>query len=178
MKIGPIPKGFGSGKEVITQLTTNMLTNKEFYTDSNGRDFLKRVSLSNFLKYCSIPEVKKKNAKLTLIKIIQVRDYREDWPLKVNEPVAGNYYPVNFFAQFLREFQFFEAKKEQLSSTFLTYYSPIQLNLGIYIKDNKSELSILVDRATGGGSIKDGQVELLLHRYNTKLRDIFTLYTK
>ncbi|KAK8472080.1 hypothetical protein PHAVU_002G107300 [Phaseolus vulgaris] len=100
--IGPIPMGFGVGKDVITQLTTNMLTNKEFYTDSNGRDFLKRV-----------------------------RDYREDWPLKVTEPVAGNYYP---------------------------------LNLGIYIKDNKSELSILVDRATGGGSIKDGQVELMLHR--------------
>ncbi|BAT99968.1 hypothetical protein VIGAN_10151500 [Vigna angularis var. angularis] len=92
----------GVGKEVITQLTTSMLTNKEFYTDSNGRDFLKRV-----------------------------RDYREDWSLQVNEPVAGNYYP---------------------------------LNLGIYIKDNKSELSILVDRATGGGSIKDGQVELMLHR--------------
>ncbi|KOM28079.1 hypothetical protein LR48_Vigan499s002300 [Vigna angularis] len=101
--IGSIPmEEDGVGKEVITQLTTSMLTNKEFYTDSNGRDFLKRV-----------------------------RDYREDWSLQVNEPVAGNYYP---------------------------------LNLGIYIKDNKSELSILVDRATGGGSIKDGQVELMLHR--------------
>lgn len=32
---------------------------------------------------------------------MQVRDYREDWPLKVNEPVAGNYYPVNFFARLI-----------------------------------------------------------------------------
>ncbi|XP_020217055.1 alpha-mannosidase isoform X1 [Cajanus cajan] len=100
--IGPIPIEDGIGKEVITQMTANMVTNKEFYTDSNGRDFLKRV-----------------------------RDHRDDWPLQVNEPVAGNYYP---------------------------------LNLGIYIKDKKSELSVLVDRATGGGSIKDGQVELMLHR--------------
>ncbi|GAU34202.1 hypothetical protein TSUD_209840 [Trifolium subterraneum] len=104
--IGPIPTGGGfgdgTGKEVITRITTNMATNKEFYTDSNGRDFLKRV-----------------------------RDHREDWPLNVTQPVAGNYYP---------------------------------LNLGIYTKDKKSEFSVLVDRATGGSSIKDGEVELMLHR--------------
>jgi len=63
--IGPIPDGDNVGKEVITQLTTNMVTNSTFYTDSNGRDFLKRV-----------------------------RNYREDWDLQVNQPVAGNYYPV------------------------------------------------------------------------------------
>lgn len=100
--VGPIPSDDGVGKEVITRMTTNMVTNKEFYTDSNGRDFLKRV-----------------------------RDHREDWPLQVNQPVAGNYYPIN---------------------------------LGIYTKDKKSELSVLVDRATGGSSINDGEVELMLHR--------------
>ncbi|KAI9109731.1 hypothetical protein K1719_019361 [Acacia pycnantha] len=100
--IGPIPTDDQVGKEVITRITANMATNKEFYTDSNGRDFLKRV-----------------------------RNFREDWPLQVTQPVAGNYYP---------------------------------LNLGIYIKDKKTELSVLVDRATGGGSIQDGEVELMLHR--------------
>lgn len=45
LKIGPIPIEDGIGKEVITQMTANMVTDKEFYTDSNGRDFLKRVSL-------------------------------------------------------------------------------------------------------------------------------------
>ncbi|KAL8111174.1 hypothetical protein AgCh_026780 [Apium graveolens] len=100
--IGPIPTDDSLGKEVITKITANMVTNKVFYTDSNGRDFLKRV-----------------------------RDYREDWPLKVNQPVAGNYYP---------------------------------LNLGIFTNDSKSELSILVDRAAGGASIKDGELELMLHR--------------
>uniref|UniRef100_A0A0A9CRF8 Alpha-mannosidase n=1 Tax=Arundo donax TaxID=35708 RepID=A0A0A9CRF8_ARUDO len=64
--IGPIPVEDDVGKEVITRLTANMVTNSTFYTDSNGRDFLKRV-----------------------------RNYREDWNLQVTQPVAGNYYPVN-----------------------------------------------------------------------------------
>lgn len=100
--IGPIPVDDSVGKEVITRMTANMATNKVFYTDSNGRDFLQRV-----------------------------RDYRADWPLAVDQPVAGNYYP---------------------------------LNLGIYTMDKKSELSVLVDRATGGASIEDGEIELMLHR--------------
>ncbi|XP_066386944.1 alpha-mannosidase-like isoform X1 [Miscanthus floridulus] len=67
--IGPIPIDDDVGKEIITRMTTDMVTNSTFYTDSNGRDFLKRV-----------------------------RNYREDWDLEVTEPVAGNYYPVNLGA--------------------------------------------------------------------------------
>ncbi|KAI3929113.1 hypothetical protein MKW92_027696 [Papaver armeniacum] len=100
--IGPIPTDDGVGKEVITRMTANMATEKTFYTDSNGRDFLKRV-----------------------------RDYREDWSLSVTQPIAGNYYP---------------------------------LNLGIFTSDKKSEFSVLVDRATGGASIKDGEIEIMLRR--------------
>ncbi|KAK2632576.1 hypothetical protein EUGRSUZ_L01376 [Eucalyptus grandis] len=106
--IGPIPTDDGVGKEVITQMTANMATEKTFYTDSNGRDFIKRV-----------------------------RDYRPDWSLTVTQPVSGNYYPIN---------------------------------LGIFTMDNKTEFSVLVDRAAGGASIEDGQIELMLHRkipYNT-----------
>ncbi|XP_075643637.1 putative alpha-mannosidase At5g13980 [Castanea sativa] len=64
--VGPIPIDDGFGKEVATQITTSMVTNKTFYSDSNGRDFIKRI-----------------------------RDYRTDWDLEVNQPVAGNYYPIN-----------------------------------------------------------------------------------
>ncbi|XP_057437604.1 alpha-mannosidase At3g26720-like [Lotus japonicus] len=64
--IGPIPVDDGIGKEIITQFATTMETNKTFYTDSNGRDFIKRI-----------------------------RDFRSDWDLQVNQPTAGNYYPVN-----------------------------------------------------------------------------------
>ncbi|GAB2282845.1 hypothetical protein Dimus_017381 [Dionaea muscipula] len=100
--IGPIPADDFKGYEIIMWMKANMETNKIFYTDSNGRDFIKRI-----------------------------QDYREDWALTVNEPVAGNYYPIN---------------------------------LGIYVMDNKTELSVLVDRATGGASMRDGQIELMLHR--------------
>ncbi|XP_020106647.1 probable alpha-mannosidase At5g13980 isoform X2 [Ananas comosus] len=100
--VGPIPVEDGIGKEVVAEITTNMATNKAFYTDSSGRDFIKRI-----------------------------RDYRSDWQLQVTQPVAGNYYPIN---------------------------------LGTYIKDNSTELSVLVDRSVGGSSIVDGQVELMLHR--------------
>eukprot|EP00268_Persea_americana_P056668 TRINITY_DN6711_c0_g2_i1.p1 TRINITY_DN6711_c0_g2~~TRINITY_DN6711_c0_g2_i1.p1 ORF type:complete len:1015 (-),score=152.71 TRINITY_DN6711_c0_g2_i1:139-3183(-) len=65
-RVGPIPFEDGIGKEIATQITTTMKTNKIFYTDSNGRDFIKRI-----------------------------RDYRSDWNLQVNQPAAGNYYPIN-----------------------------------------------------------------------------------
>ncbi|RLN15696.1 alpha-mannosidase-like [Panicum miliaceum] len=100
--IGPIPIDDDVGKEVITRLTANMVTNSTFYTDSNGRDFLKRV-----------------------------RNHREDWNLEMTEPVAGNYYPVN---------------------------------LGAYVADRKYEVSVLVDRAVGASSIRDGELEIMLHR--------------
>lgn len=40
-----------------------------------------------------------------------------------------------------------------------------QLNLGIYMKDAETDVSVLVDRALGGSSIVDGQLEIMLHRY-------------
>ncbi|XP_076882488.1 putative alpha-mannosidase At5g13980 [Bidens hawaiensis] len=56
---------------------------------------------------------------------------RAYWDFDVNQPIAGNYYPIN---------------------------------LGIYLKDEKSELSISVDRSVGGSNIVDGQLELMLHK--------------
>ncbi|KAJ7516921.1 hypothetical protein O6H91_21G004600 [Diphasiastrum complanatum] len=100
--VGPIPIEDDLGKELVTKLHTNISSVGEFYTDSNGRDFVKRV-----------------------------RNYRSDWNLNVTEPVAGNYYPVN---------------------------------LGIYLKDNEKEASLLVDRAIGGSSLTDGELEVMLHR--------------
>lgn len=40
-----------------------------------------------------------------------------------------------------------------------------QINLGMYIKDDSEEFSVLVDRSVGGSSIVDGQLELMLHRF-------------
>eukprot|EP01018_Ginkgo_biloba_P031211 Gb_14161 [translate_table: standard] len=100
--VGPIPVDDNLGKEVVARFITNISSNKEFFTDSNGRDFLKRV-----------------------------RNYRKDWDLDEREMIAGNYYP---------------------------------LNLGIYLKDNETDFSLLVDRPIGGSSILDGELELMLHR--------------
>ena len=40
----------------------------------------------------------------------------------------------------------------------------MQLNSGIYITDNVTDFSVLVDRSMGGSSITDGGLEVMLHR--------------
>lgn len=54
-----------NGKEIITRYTTDIPSNKTFYTDSNGRRWVKRIL-----------------------------NYRSSWNMTVHEPVAGNYYPL------------------------------------------------------------------------------------
>ncbi|CAH1973774.1 unnamed protein product [Acanthoscelides obtectus] len=101
--VGPIPIIPGqNGKEVITRFTTPLKTSSQFYTDSNGREMLKRV-----------------------------RNTRPTWKLQLEEPVAGNYYPVTS---------------------------------KIVITDGDLELAVLTDRAQGGTSLEDGEVELMVHR--------------
>lgn len=63
--VGPIPVDDNIGKEVVSRFFTVMKTNGEFYTDSNGREMLKRK-----------------------------RNYRETWKVNIQEIIAGNYYPV------------------------------------------------------------------------------------
>ncbi|KAG5331257.1 MA2B1 mannosidase, partial [Acromyrmex charruanus] len=102
--VGPIPVKDKIGKEIVTRYSSNLQTDKTFYTDSNGREMLKRV-----------------------------RNYRPTWNLELMEPISGNYYPVTS---------------------------------KITLKDEKKQLklNILVDRAQGGSSLEDGDVELMLHR--------------
>eukprot|EP00978_Attheya_sp_CCMP212_P016963 scaffold44868_cov59-Attheya_sp.AAC.6 len=100
--VGPIPIDDGVGKEVITRFNTDIQNDGTFYTDSNGREFMKRR-----------------------------RSQRSSWDMIEYEPVAGNYYPVN---------------------------------AAIYIEDEKSSVSVMVDRSEGGASIRDGSIELMVHR--------------
>ena len=64
--VGHIPVDDGQGKEIISRFTTPIASNATWYTDSNGREFLKRV-----------------------------RNYRPTWQIQNNEPVSANYYPCN-----------------------------------------------------------------------------------
>ncbi|XP_003426403.2 lysosomal alpha-mannosidase isoform X2 [Nasonia vitripennis] len=102
--VGPIPVKDKIGKEVITKYSSNLKNNDEFYTDSNGREMLKR--------------------KL---------NYRPTWEVELQEPISGNYYPVT-------------------------------TKISIQDENNKLRLSALTDRAQGGSSLKEGELELMVHR--------------
>lgn len=93
-----------TGVEVISRYTTPLKSDSTFYTDSNGRELLKRV-----------------------------RNFRPTFKINVTEPVAGNYYPVTS---------------------------------KILIRDanDDMELAVLTDRAQGGTSLKDGEIELMVSR--------------
>ncbi|XP_008200174.3 lysosomal alpha-mannosidase [Tribolium castaneum] len=92
------------GKEVVSVFTTSLKTEGNFYTDSNGREMLKRT-----------------------------RNYRPTFDYTNEEPIAGNYHPITS---------------------------------RIVLKDEEKalELAVLNDRAQGGTSLKDGQVEIMIQR--------------
>ncbi|XP_072039220.1 lysosomal alpha-mannosidase-like [Amphiura filiformis] len=64
--VGPIPYKDKVGKEIITRFDTDIANNGTFYTDANGRQILKRI-----------------------------RNHRDTWIYLSEDPISGNYYPVN-----------------------------------------------------------------------------------
>jgi lysosomal alpha-mannosidase len=64
--VGPIPIDDNVGKEIIIRYNTNIDSGLKYYTDANGREVLERV-----------------------------RDHRPTWHYVVDEPISGNYYPIN-----------------------------------------------------------------------------------
>lgn len=63
--VGGIPIADNVGKEIVSRFHTDINSAGTFYTDSNGREMLKRI-----------------------------RNHRDTWKVNIREPVAGNYYPV------------------------------------------------------------------------------------
>lgn len=61
--------------------------------------------------------------------IKRVKNFRPTWQLNIQEPIAGNYYPVTS---------------------------------KIVVKDEDIEMAILTDRAQGGSSLKNGELELMV----------------
>jgi lysosomal alpha-mannosidase len=64
--VGPIPIDDSIGKEIVSRFYSGIKSNGEFFTDSNGREVIKRK-----------------------------RNHRETWNLETQEPISANYYPVN-----------------------------------------------------------------------------------
>lgn len=62
--VGEIPIEDGKGKEIVSRFYSVLKNNGEFYTDSNGREMMKRVR------------------------------NKRSYTAKIVEPIAGNYYPV------------------------------------------------------------------------------------
>jgi hypothetical protein len=54
------------GKEIIIRYNTDINSGEKYYTDANGREVLERI-----------------------------RDHRPTWHYVVDEPISGNYYPIN-----------------------------------------------------------------------------------
>lgn len=105
--VGPIPVDryrADSGKEIISLFETDLLSNKTFFTDSNGRETIRRV-----------------------------RDHRYTWRLDTTEKVASNYHPVTSWI-FIRDYE------------------------------RNLQLTVMPDRCQGGTSLKDGQIEMMVHR--------------
>jgi hypothetical protein len=102
--VNSLPYISGSGAELILLIKTQLNNNKTFYTDSMGMEMQQRIL-----------------------------NYRPTWNLQVNEPVSGNYYPVQ--------------------SCLLIE----DINTGVIA-------GLIPDRAEGGGSIHNGELELMLHR--------------
>lgn len=105
--VGPIDFSDG-GKEVISRFTTPLLNNGTFFTDSNGREMLRRV-----------------------------RNFRPDYEYTNEQPVSGNYYPIT---------------------------SKITINQEITEDGENIEVAVLNDRAQGGSSVDEGEIELMVHR--------------
>ncbi|XP_027202659.2 lysosomal alpha-mannosidase-like [Dermatophagoides pteronyssinus] len=64
--VGPIPVNDQIGKEIVVRYKTDLENDETFYTDANGRQMLRRRW-----------------------------NYRPSWKYNVQEPISGNYYPVN-----------------------------------------------------------------------------------
>ncbi|XP_017057354.2 lysosomal alpha-mannosidase [Drosophila ficusphila] len=101
--VGPVPVEDDFGFEVVSVFSSEIASNGVFYTDSNGRELIRRE-----------------------------KDKREDFsPELAVQPTSGNYYPITS---------------------------------RIALQDSNKRIAVLNDRAQGGSSMTDGQIELMLHR--------------
>ncbi|VDP10328.1 unnamed protein product [Soboliphyme baturini] len=146
--VGPIPlSNYGPNshdpKEVITRYSSGISNQGEFYTDSNGHQ-----------------SVRRKHPKMVM------PDQFDNVSREFNLANATVFFPDQSFQQHnvvhsrRRNFQLtFSADKDESLSA--NYYPVTRY---IYIKDHDLAMAVINDRSQGGSSVKDGSIELMLHR--------------
>lgn len=136
----------GLGREVISTFAVDgWNTAATWFTDSNGRDSMTRV-----------------------------RDYRASFNFTAIEPVASNFFPVNAFSECRRcrvcMRSVWPYRSFWLCSAFASiaclHIAPASSAVAVYTQDTASGnvLSIVTDRSQGGASLRDGELELMVHR--------------
>ena len=125
------------------RFTTDIANNATWYTDSNGREWQKRV-----------------------------RNHRDTYNWTATEPTAGNYCQCT-------QRPTLTAAHCQLTHV-LCVCSPVLIVLRVYVvpvttsvwmTDDKTSLSLSVDRSEGASSLVDGQLEIMLHRRTLRSDD-------
>ncbi len=77
----------------------------------------------------------------------RVLNYRPTWDLQVHEPVAGNFYPITTA-------MYIKGNTNTNTNT----------NSNTNSKKTAAQLSVIVDRAQAGASLRSGEMELMVHR--------------
>ena len=141
--VGSIPIDDGIGKEIILRYSTEMASGARFFTDSNGRELLERV-----------------------------RNRRPTWDYVVDEPISGNYYPIN---------SRIAIRDEEKQLTILTDRSEgggslydgsieVMIHRRILHDDSMGVGEALNETAFGQGLVVIGRHLLLLNRLSTAAR--------
>ncbi|KAJ6646687.1 Lysosomal alpha-mannosidase [Pseudolycoriella hygida] len=140
--VGPIPIDDDVGKEIVTRFTTDINNNGVFYTDSNGREMIRR-------------EINK----------------RGTWNLQVNEPISGNYYPIN--AKVILEEGFKRlailTDRSQGGSSLIDGTVEIMVHRRLLSDDAKGVGEALNETAYGEGIIARGKHYLIYSRKTNQI---------
>lgn len=156
--VGPIPTVMDyatspahAGYEIITRYETDLQTNGSFFTDTNGREVIRRR-----------------------------RNYRSNWKVENSEPVASNYYPVTSWI-FLRDYQqqlqmTVLTDRPQGGSSILDGTIELMLHRRLLFDDYKGMEEALNELGEDGrGLVVRGKHKLLLNTFQESLRQIRTV---
>ena len=127
------------------RFTTDIDNNGTWYTDSNGREWQKRV-----------------------------RNHRDTYNWTATEPTAGNYCQHAQHAHTAVKAASMRPFAHRLSVLLLIVLA-VPVTTSVWMTDDETSLSLSVDRSEGASSLVDGQLEVMLHRRTLRSDDGYTV---